>query len=113
MKKRLQDYLVKVESLTAQRLAGTGTPAQRAAELQDLLVQIRFFQHERLAHLLVMLAVAILCVGVTLYLTVNVILPILLLDTLLFVLLIPYIAHYFTLENGVQKLYKIYDQWVA
>ena len=28
---------------------------------------------------------------------------------LMLALLIPYIAHYYFLENGVQKLYKIYD----
>ncbi len=29
---------------------------------------------------------------------------------LMLILLVPYIAHYYFLENGVQKLYGIYDK---
>lgn len=112
MKKRLKNYLAKAESLTAQRFAGTGTSEQRAAELRDLLVQIRFFQHERLVHLLVTLTVALLFAGASLYVAFAPSVPMLILHALLFVLLVPYIAHYFILENGVQKLYRVYDTWV-
>jgi len=80
--------------------------------MRDLLIQIHFFQHERLIHLLVLLAVVFLFVGVSLYVTfASVSLPIMVVHGLLFVLLVPYVAHYFTLENGVQKLYRIYDTW--
>ena len=30
----------------------------------------------------------------------------------LLVLLIPYIAHYYILENGVQKMYRQYDELI-
>lgn len=81
-----------------------------AKDMADMLTHIQFFQHERLVHLLVTLAVAILVAMVTLFAVgVSASLPLLIMDVLLVVLLIPYLAHYYTLENGVQKLYRLYD----
>ena len=68
---------------------------------------IKFIQHERLIHLLVMLAVGIKFLMAMLF-TLIYPKPILfVIDGLLLVLLIPYLVHYFRLENGVQKLYWI------
>jgi len=75
--------------------------------LENHWVQIGIFQHERLIHLLVTLTFGLgflMMMGVTV-LTLNYIL--ILVDLLLLTLLIPYIFHYFKLENGVQKLYKL------
>lgn len=60
---------------------------------------IKFMQHERLIHLLVTLTLAILFF--------MVILAKLVVGLLLLILLVPYIFHYFKLENGVQKMYWI------
>lgn len=68
---------------------------------------IKFLQHERLIHLLVTLAFAIKFVVVMMF---SLIYPkplLLVIDVLLLSLLVPYIFHYFKLENGVQKLYWI------
>ena len=65
--------------------------------LQDHLRQIAFFQHERLIHLIVTALFAQL-----IQLTV--------LTAALLVLLIPYIFHYYLLENEVQKMYAQYDE---
>ena len=112
MRKRLRLYLTRTEAQSSRRLSGESSPAEQEAELRELLVQIAFFQHERLIHLLVTLAVALLCVGTTLYLAaVAPSWPLLLLDALFYALLIPYLIHYFALENGVQALYRVYDRW--
>ncbi len=114
MRKRLRLYLARTEALSARRLSGQSSPAEQKSEMDELLMQIAFFQHERLVHLLVTLAVALLCVGTTLYLAaISPSWPLLLLDALFYALLIPYLFHYFALENGVQALYKVYDRWRA
>lgn len=78
--------------------------------LQEMLIQIQFFQHERLIHLIVTVLFAILAVISILASLMIQQLAVLLLCFMFFVLLIPYIRHYYILENGVQKLYEYYDK---
>jgi len=68
---------------------------------------IKFMQHERLIHLLVTLAFGIKFVVVMIFTLIYPNKTLLVIDGLLLVLLVPYIFHYFKLENGVQKLYWI------
>jgi len=103
---RLKSYIAQIDRLLKERPAGTAWLAVK----QDLLVQIGFFQHERLVHLLVTLAFALLMV---LFLALMLWTKIWLLAAvflLVFVLLIFYFVHYYRLENGVQKLYSLYDK---
>jgi hypothetical protein len=68
---------------------------------------IRFLQHERLIHLLVTLFFGLIF---CLFVTVNLIFQkegLILVNFLVTILLIGYIIHYFRLENGIQKLYKL------
>lgn len=70
---------------------------------------ISYLQHERLVHLMVTLAF-----GLFLLISVSVSVitkePVfMLLDFLFFILLVPYIFHYYKLENGVQRLYMLSD----
>lgn len=107
MEKRLKDYLqycafccTKIEDYSEK---------DRKILAEKMLVQIGFFQHERLVHLLVTLTFAILALLTMLCFFVAVT-PVLLMALALFlILLIPYIRHYYILENGVQKLYEYYD----
>ena len=74
------------------------------------LKQIEFYQHERLVHLIVTVFVGTMCV---LFLLASLFLEnilILLLFLLTFILFVPYIFHYYALENGVQKMYDQYWQ---
>jgi len=105
MGKRLKHYLVYFESMTKENL----TPEEAKKEQENLLVQIQFFQHERLIHLIVTVLFALLFV---ITLLANLFLNQLLLvalELMFLVLLVPYIHHYYLLENGVQKLYTYYD----
>ena len=77
---------------------------------QEHLTQVAFFQHERLVHLIVTITFAILEL-----LTVGAIdsalsMPLLVLAIAILILLVPYIKHYYLLENEVQKMYKQYDR---
>lgn len=83
--------------------------------LEEHLTQVAFFQHERLIHLIVTVLFAILevlCILGTVILAAmdngNIALAIM--TILLLVLLIPYIRHYYILENEVQKMYGQYDE---
>ena len=74
------------------------------------LNQIGFFQHERLIHLIVTVTFALLEM---LAIFLNVIsdrLFSLLLPVVILILLVPYIRHYYILENEVQKMYVQYDR---
>ena len=76
--------------------------------INNHLIKIRFFQHERLIHLLVTLFYALLFIifmslGFISYLF-------FIISAILLVFLLFYIVHYFRLENGVQYLYIQYDK---
>lgn len=78
--------------------------------VDDLLIKISFFQHERLIHFLVTMLVTVITVSL---LIINMFISnifILLLLLIFIVLLIPYILHYYFLENKVQYLYRLYNQ---
>lgn len=83
---------------------------ERTVWREELLTQIQFFQHERLVHLIVTVLFALLTV-LTLFASLLIEnLLLLVLFAMFLILLIPYIRHYYILENGVQKLYEYYDQ---
>ena len=82
------------------------------AVIKEHLIQISFFQHERLIHLIVTVTFALLEVIVIGLCVVSFTLGIGLLAIALLILLIPYIRHYYILENEVQKMYGQYDKMV-
>lgn len=77
---------------------------------QELFREIEFWQHERIIHLIVTFLFAIVTVAVLLVLVFYASIPLLILFVLLLVLLVPYIRHYYILENGVQTLYVLYEE---
>lgn len=77
---------------------------------EDYLVKINFYQHERLIHLIV---TALFALMETIVITATVItesIGLMVLCAAILILLIPYVAHYYFLENTVQKMYLIYDK---
>ena len=104
MLKKLADYETYLRGLVAE-----GRPLS-ADRLQSVATRIAFFQHERLAHELVMILFALLSVGGVFFFVAFPEIPIFCLDVLFFALLIPYIKHYYGLENGVQRLQDLYAE---
>lgn len=80
--------------------------------IKEHLIQISFFQHERLIHLIVTVTFALLEVIVIGLCVMSFTLGVGLLAIALLILLIPYIRHYYILENEVQKMYGQYDKMV-
>lgn len=108
MKKRIINYRLKIDGLLEK--PDKISKEEWKAILKEHLTQISFFQHERLVHLIVTVTFAILTM-MSIITSIMISNPMLLVLTLLFlVLLVPYIMHYYTLENEVQKMYTQYDE---
>ena len=107
MEKRLKAYLAYLKQLTEEQQAQDSRSDR--ARLEEILTQIAFFQHERLVHLIVTMTFALMTVGSLVGCVLSGNLWLLVLTFMFLVLLIPYIRHYYILENGVQKMYRYYD----
>ena len=92
MKKYFLEYLAFLDK----SMADPNTDFARLMKIHK--EKTRYFQHERFVHLFVMILFALCTVATFLIIVVT--------ET---VLLIPYISHYYFLENNTQKLYKYYD----
>jgi len=102
MKKYLFDYIKEIDNLLNDKEKISND------DIQKHLIKIQFFQHERLIHLLVTLFYALLFI---IFMAFGFIYYIFFIIALILVIfLIFYVIHYFRLENGVQYLYKQYDQ---
>lgn len=101
MKNYLFDYIKEIDKLIDNKKINKDI-------IDNHLIKIQFFQHERLIHLLVTIFYALIylifmALGFVHYLF-------FIIAAILLVFLICYIIHYFKLENGVQYLYKQYDK---
>jgi hypothetical protein len=104
MKKRILAYLDYIDGLLER------DDVDWEAESKKHLVQIAFFAHERQVHLIVMVLFALAAIITVLYLDFSGSMIIFALVIAIFVLLIPYINHYYLLENSVQRMYVQYDK---
>lgn len=102
---RIKEYVQYIDNLLESEEA-----VDWEEEIKRHLVQISFFAHERLIHLIVTVLFAILTVLVFLYLIGHFEIAILLLLVAIMILLIPYIKHYFLMENSVQYMFEQYDK---
>lgn len=75
--------------------------------VEDMTARIGFYQHERLVHLIVTMTFAIMTV-LCLVFSGGAPNLIMLLGGLFLMLEIPYVLHYYFLENSVQELYTLY-----
>lgn len=108
MKKRILAHLSYMEEL----LPNVQKMNDKELEIirKKHMTEIEFFMHERLIHLIVTVLFAIgTFMTLFTYLIVENI-GLLILAFLLIILLVPYIKHYYLLENGVQKMYIQYDK---
>lgn len=78
---------------------------------EEISTEISFFQHERLVHLIVTVFAGISTIIFLISFLYFEAISLLLLFLITLFLFIPYILHYYFLENGVQKLYELY--WKA
>jgi len=112
MKKRILYYRQMIDYLLD---AGDISPADTDwAEVErEHLIQISFFQHERLVHLIVTVTFAVLEILSLIFIEVNCNIFTIIFSGLLLVLLVPYIMHYMLLEREIHKMYAQFDRIVA
>ena len=78
----------------------------------DFLSHIQFMQHERLIHLLVTILFAFLLMFGFILIFIYFSWIMVIFTGIIFIVEIFYIFHYYKLENGVQKMYRVYDEIV-
>lgn len=76
--------------------------------LASMLVRIKFYQHERLIHLIVTMTFAVMTVMSVILVVTSASAVTMILMLLFLGLTTPYVAHYYFLENSVQLLYRLY-----
>lgn len=105
MKNEIKEY----KEYINKQAADPDTDKKKLAE--ELLVRIGFYQHERLIHLIVTMSFGVFFLLSLILVSINV--YFLALSVLLLVLLVPYIGHYYFLENSTQELYKVYYSLIS
>ena len=105
MKKYLYNYIKEIDSLLE------SNKKIEKEVIDNHLIKIGFFQHERLIHLLVTLFYVIVFFLFSALGFVHIVFFSIAIILLIFC--ICYIVHYFHLENGVQYLYKQYDKMIG
>ena len=106
MKHRIINYRKRIDDL----IKNSSKDTDWEAVLSEHLNQISFFQHERLVHLIVTMTFAILEMLSIILFIFSCFPMIIVLPIAFLVLLVPYIFHYYLLENEVQKMYEQYDE---
>lgn len=106
----MEAYLKRHEAFVRRQLDAAGEGMDWTGLLRFHRTQIEYLQHERLVHLLVMLFCGLCTLLVLLFLVVHPQIPMGALLLLFLLLLVPYIAHYYTLENGVQRWYHLANE---
>ena len=96
MKRRILTYMQQIDEL----LQAPPDDTDWTKAIENHLTQIRFFQHERLIHLIVTVLFALMTTSVVVGLVSSS-------NIWLAILLIPLLI---LLENGVQKMYEQYDR---
>ena len=105
MKKSIMEYVNYIDKLLKKKNIDNLDEV-----INSHLIKISFYQHERLIHLIVTSLVAILLIISFLYTILMPTLGLILLTSMFILLVVPYIVHYYFLENNVQKLYIQYDE---
>ncbi|MEI3507932.1 MAG: hypothetical protein V8R01_02170 [Bacilli bacterium] len=99
----MKEYLKKYIEMVDKNLESEITKEM----IDNHLIKIDFFQHERLVHLIVTLSYALFLL---LAVFIGLVIPLFMIVVVIFLIfLVFYVKHYFFLENGVQYLYKQYD----
>ena len=106
MRKKILKYKAEIDEM----LKNPPKDIDYAEEERKHLSQTQFFMHERLVHeiIMVLFALSTILVFIETVRTAEILFAVLLVALL--ILLVPYIMHYYVLENSVQYMYEQYDE---
>lgn len=82
-------------------------------QISEFETKILYFQHERLIHLIVTVLFALLEIISIYMLITNMNIESALLCIMFLILLVPYVWHYYFLENSVQRMYYLRDKLIS
>ena len=105
MTERVKKYMAYIDSLIESNDPDTDWDAETARHL----VQIKFFMHERSIHLIVTVLFALMEIASIYVAAVTLNLVSEILSIMFLILLVPYVLHYYFLENSVQHMYHMRD----
>ncbi len=112
MKKYIQAYMRTIREFIEKEL-----PSADASRINEVLkefeLKIAYFQHERFIHLIVTVLFALLEMMAVFTFFISLNLSAMLFAMLFLILLVPYIMHYYFLENSVQEMYRMRDEIVS
>lgn len=106
----MRKYLMEHEAWINTILAGNPTPEEAARALILHETRTARMQHERLIHLIVTVFICLFLLLAVGFSMVHPTLPGLIISILLVIQASCYIIHYFRLENGVQRWYRLADR---
>lgn len=107
MKQYISEYISSVERIMR---SSDKQHEQYTKLLREFEMKIAYFQHERLIHLIVTVLFALLEMSAIYVILVSPNLGAIIFSIMFLVLLVPYVMHYYFLENSVQKMYKMRDK---
>lgn len=81
--------------------------------LREFEIKISYFQHERLIHLIVTVLFAVLEIMAISVCLISPQLAAVVFSVMFLILLVPYVMHYYFLENSVQEMYRLRDKIVT
>ena len=106
MRKKIKTYVKRIDDM----LEHPAADIDYEYEQNKHLVQIQFYMHERLVHEIVMALFAIITVMAFIVTVLYQEFIFVIFLVVLLILLIPYVMHYYLLENSVQHMYEQYDE---
>jgi hypothetical protein len=105
----IKKYMKAHEAMIADQLRHEGDKQYWLDLLNKHTRMIHYMQNERLIHLMVTIAFGIFQLVTMLIVFISPTIPVIILMGLFFILLLPYIIHYYFLENSIQKWYRLSD----
>lgn len=111
MKKYIQEFMAAADRYISceMKKASIGEKEEYLAEFTQKLT---FYMHERLIHLIVTVLFALMEILAVTSFAVKPNNTSLVLGLMFLILLVPYVMHYYFLENSVQEMYKMRDKIV-
>ncbi|MBR1798228.1 MAG: hypothetical protein IJ757_09520 [Clostridiales bacterium] len=112
MKKYITAYMNEIKAFIANELDSADGNRIREV-LSEFETKIAYFQHERLIHLIVTVLFALLEMMSVYTFVITLSGSVGVFCVMFLVLLVPYVMHYYFLENSVQEMYKLRDRIVS
>jgi len=112
MTEYINTYINSVRIFMDEKMA-SASYEELAEIIHEFERKIEYFQHERLIHLIVTVLFAIMEI-MSIYVTaVTYNVTAVILSIMFLILLVPYVMHYYFLENSVQKMYRMRDELIS